>query len=178
MTLYGWNKTSREILGADYDAASWTQRATAVLRDPVKFGLCFQFVWVNLVVTIPGIYVAINLDTFRSERYEEVERAFNAGHWHVLVTLTAIVVLFLAIDYFGVSGNFRKAIGWLLLLGSIIGFGFSAIYMLRDPDMDKMLSFYLIDIGVSLIFAGIALFCLLLLVKVVLNVWNNWADNG
>ncbi|MHA2270738.1 MAG: hypothetical protein ACXACI_02680 [Candidatus Hodarchaeales archaeon] len=175
LALHGWSKTSKEILGEDYDAASWTQRAIAALKDPVKFGMYFQFVWVNLVVTIPGIYVAINLDTYRSDGYEEVERAFNTGHWHVLATLTAIVVLFLAIDCFSIKGNFRQAIGWLLLAGSIIGFGFTVFYMLRDPDMDKMLSFYLIDAGVALIFAGVAILCLALLLKFI---WERPADRS
>ncbi|MFW9915313.1 MAG: hypothetical protein ACFFGZ_06845 [Candidatus Thorarchaeota archaeon] len=175
LALNGWNKTSRENLGEDYDAASWTQRAIAALKDPVKFGMYFQFVWVNLVVTIPGVYVALNLDTYRGDGYEKVERAFNTGHWHVLATLTAIVVLFLAIDYFGIKGNFRQSVGWLLLAGSIISFGFTVFCMLRDPAMDKMLSFYLIDAGVALIFAGVAIFCLALLLKFI---WERPVDRS
>lgn len=36
-----------------------------IFGDPVTFGLLFIFFWVNVVVTLPGIYVAVNLRLFR-----------------------------------------------------------------------------------------------------------------
>ncbi|MFX0090803.1 MAG: hypothetical protein ACFFBD_03490 [Candidatus Hodarchaeota archaeon] len=167
LTIYGWDKTSKSVLGPDYDSASWFTRIIAVLKDPVKFGLYFQFIWVNLVVTFPGVFVAINLDVYRRATYEIVERSFTTGHWHVLVTLTAIILLLLVVDYFNLKGYMRQVSGWLLILGSLIGFGFSVFYMLRGPNADKTLFFILMDIGVTLIFAGTAIICLILLVKFV-----------
>ncbi|MFX1253104.1 MAG: hypothetical protein ACFFCZ_15970 [Promethearchaeota archaeon] len=167
LVFYGWNKTSKSILGASYDSTSWFRRSIAVLKDPVKFGLYLQFIWVNIVVTLPGVFVALNLDLFRSTPYLLVERAFNAGHWHVLATLTAIIMLLLSADYFEVKGYIRQAIGWVLILGSIIGFGFTVVYMLRNPTVDALLFFLLIDVGVALIFAGTAAYCVFLLIRIV-----------
>lgn len=95
-----------------------------------------------------------------------------------MATLTAIVVLCLAIDYFEIKGNYRLLLGWFLLLGTVIGFGFAVVYMLRTPDMDKILWFLLIDIGVSLIFVGVAIFCLLLLVKSHSGTMKNEAETS
>ncbi len=38
----------------------------ALFRDPVRFGIFFELIFVNLVVSVPGVYVAFNLDTYRT----------------------------------------------------------------------------------------------------------------
>ncbi|MHA2090858.1 MAG: hypothetical protein ACW98K_08355 [Candidatus Kariarchaeaceae archaeon] len=118
LAWYGIRKISMEELGDKYHnpllltgptrfkrIRIFLIRLRASLRDPVNFGMYFQFIWVNITVTFPGIYVAINLDTYRSAEYEEVERAFNTGHWHVLATMIAIIMLFLSMNYFDIQGR-------------------------------------------------------------------------
>ncbi|MHA2367132.1 MAG: hypothetical protein ACXAC7_24480, partial [Candidatus Hodarchaeales archaeon] len=170
LALSGWKKTSKEILGSSYEQSTWLERAKAVLTDPVKFGLYFQFIFVNLVVTFPGILVAINLRThkfsigpfitnaFRSAEYIDVEYAFNVGHWHVLATLTALIIFLITIDYYDIKGKFRTFMGWTITLGSIVAFSFATLYMLRDPSDQGTIWFILIDIGIVIIFAGLFAF--------------------
>ncbi|MHA2091297.1 MAG: hypothetical protein ACW98K_10590 [Candidatus Kariarchaeaceae archaeon] len=161
LAWYGIRKVSMEKLGDTYDTVSIRTKFRAALSDPVNFGMYFQFIWVNIVVTFPGIYVAINLDTYRSPEYEEVERAFNTGHWHILATMIAIIMLLLSMNYFDIQGRLRIVIGWSLTLGTIIAFGFAAIYMLRPPDASETyesILFFFTDIGVGLMFAGAAFF--------------------
>jgi hypothetical protein len=158
---YGWTKTSKRILGPAYETASKKAKAIAVLKDPVNFGLYFQFIWVNVVVTLPGVYLAINLRRiFRTIWPEELERGIAIGHWHVLATLTAVIVVLLAADYFNISGKSRQAIGWLLTIGSVIAFGFVNLYMFRTPGTNLDWTLIVTDIGITLMIIGISIFCL------------------
>jgi hypothetical protein len=169
LTFGGWRTASQSILGETYEKQPFKIKALTVLKDPIKFGLYFQFIWVNAVVTIPGIYVAFNLDNiFRTAEYLEVEYAFNVGHWHVLATLTAIIILLLTIDYYNITKKLLRSImGWFLIVGTIISFFFATVYMLRTPNANdvKFVSFILIDIGVTLMVVGIAIFVIYCILK-------------
>jgi hypothetical protein len=174
LTVGGWNETIKGSLGDSYNASPFSVKIKALLREPVKFGMYFQFFWVNLVVTIPGIYVAFNLDTYRSYPLEGeggalagLEYAFNVGHWHVLATLTAIIVLFLAMDYFGIKkGRLRDAMAWLLIIGTIIAFSFATLYTLPLRQGLEGTIFVIVDIGVMIMFLGITLFVLRRLIDI------------
>ncbi len=166
LAIWGWKKTVRDVLGEEYESAGIGRRIIALFKDPVKFGLYFQFIWVNIVVTAPGIYVAINLEHFRTEIGADVERAFAVGHWHVLGVLTAVIALLLAFDYLDVGGWTRQIVGWSLTLGSIIGFGFANAYMLEEIGIATGFAFSMIDVGIILLVIGIAVFCIYMLVQI------------
>jgi len=162
LTLLGWKKTSQDILGVSYNTASWGARAKAVLSDPVKGGMYFQFVFVNVVVTIPGIYLAINLESIRQLPFE-VEKAITTGHWHILATLTAVIMLLLTIDYLGVQGKARQISGWFLTVGNIFAFGFTVVYMFKDR---VTWTYYFFDLGLTLIVVAIVIFCVHELIEI------------
>jgi hypothetical protein len=140
LAFTGWNKVSKEILADSYESASWFTRIKAVFKDPVKFALYFQFIWVNFVMTFGGIFLALSLrdDSVLTERLEiisfrsgplAVETTVARGHWHVLATLSAVILLLLFIDMLDIRGIARKAMAWLLFAGSIIAFGLALIYL-------------------------------------------------
>jgi hypothetical protein len=155
----GWKKIAQESLGDSYSQNSLVTKIKTLFIDPVKSGIYFLFVWVNIVVTIPGIYVAINLDTFRLPEYMEIEYAFNVGHWHVLATLTAIIVFLVMVDIFDVQGRLRKLIGWTSLAGGSFAFLFAVFYMFTI----QTLYFILIDIGIFIALIGVGIFGLYIL---------------
>lgn len=141
VACYGWYDIARKHLGDKYEETSHMGRVKASFSDPVKWTLFFQLWWVNIVSTFPGVYVAFNLDAesvmdrnFRGLEMIDVEYSFNVGHWHVLGVLIGIMVVMFLVDEYDIKGKLRQAIGWLMLSGSIIGFGFTTIYMLREPD--------------------------------------------
>ena len=169
LAVYGMIETSKKMLGDSYNDSSFGQKMKGLFRDPVNLTLYFQLIWVNVVSTFPGVYVAINLETYRSDAYEELERTFNTGHWHVLVTLIAIMVLLMSVNLFGVKGKVRTYIGWFSFFGTIIGFGFTTLYMLRDPATDGFTLFLLIDVGVMLMFLAVTILGIYYLYK--------WATN-
>ncbi len=137
----------------------------AVFRDPLRFGVLFELVFVNVVVTVPGVYVAFHLRTYRQPAYLEVERAFAVGHWHVLATLSAVVALFLVADRLGVRGALRQILGWGVLAGSTVAFVFIQFYLFRAPGEDRAWT-------VPFFEAGIALFLVALAVWLGERLWN------
>jgi hypothetical protein len=130
----------------------------ALFRDPVRFGIFFELIFVNLVVTVPGVHIALNLETYRQPAYLAVERTLLVGHWHILATLSAVIVLFLIADRLGVQGWVRQAVGWGLLVGSTLAFVFVNVYMFRQPGQEKVWTIPFFETGIALSLLALALF--------------------
>jgi hypothetical protein len=156
VAMWGFAKLIREQVGDE--PASWSQKLRGLVRDPVRFGIFFELIFVNLVVTVPGVYVAFHLETYRSPSYLGVERTILVGHWHVLATLSAVIVLFLIADRLGTRGWLRQAVGWGLLVGSTLSFLFVNVYMFRAPGVEKAWTVPLFEIGIALSLVALALF--------------------
>jgi hypothetical protein len=129
-----------------------------LLADPIRFGIFFELIFVNLVVTVPGVYVAFNLDTYRSPAYLAVERTILVGHWHILATLSAVIVLFLIADRLGTRGWLRQVFGWGLLVGSTLSFVFVNVYMFHRPGEEKLWTLPLFELGIALSLVTLAIF--------------------
>lgn len=104
-----------------------------LLRDPFRFGLYWFLISVNLVVTAPGVYVAMNLETYRLPAYLEVERAIAVGHWHVLATLSAAMG-FLLVAHLRRSRTWAARMSaWGMTVGTSVAFVFIMPYLFRQP---------------------------------------------
>jgi hypothetical protein len=156
VAIWGLSHLIREQIGEV--RAALGQRVKALFIDPVRFGIFFELILVNLVVTIPGVYVAFNLDTYRSPAYLAVERTILVGHWHVLATLSTVIVLLLIADRLGTRGWLRQVFGWGLLLGSTLSFVFVNVYLFRQPGQEKAWTVALFELGIALSLAMIAIF--------------------
>lgn len=133
-------------------------RLRALVRDPIRFGLFFELIFVNFVVTAPGVYVAMNLETYRQPAYLEVERSILVGHWHILSTLSAVMLLFLIADRLGVRGRLRQIAGWGLLLGSSLAFTFVLFYLFRQPGPRPTWPVPFFEAGIALSLAALVVF--------------------
>jgi hypothetical protein len=142
----------------EHGAAKLDQKLRALFRDPIRFGIFFELIFVNVVVTVPGVYVAFNLETYRSPAYLAVERAILVGHWHVLATLSAVMVLLLIADRLETKGWVRQVVGWGLLVGSTLSFVFVNIYLFRQPGQEKLWTVPFFEIGITLSLLALALF--------------------
>jgi hypothetical protein len=156
IAIWGFARLIREGVGEQ--PASWHQKLRALVRDPVRFGIFFELIFVNLVVTVPGVYVAFHLDTYRRPAFLAVERTILVGHWHVLATLSAVIVLFLIAQRLGTRGWLRQAVGWGLLTGSTLSFVFANAYMFRPPGQERSWTVPLFEIGIALSLLALALF--------------------
>ncbi|MBC7228298.1 MAG: hypothetical protein H5T61_13885 [Thermoflexales bacterium] len=129
----------------------------ALLGDPVRFGMLFHLLFVNLVVTAPGVWVAVNLEAVRAGD-PAWERAFAVGHWHVLATLSAAVGLLLVVDRLGARGWLRQIVGWGVLAGSTTAFAAVQFYLLRQPGTAPARAVLLaIDAGIGLFLLALGL---------------------
>jgi hypothetical protein len=104
---------------------------SGVLKKALPFGMLFTIFWVNVVVTLPGIYVAINLKRFVGLPNEV---AFITGHEHVLIALTAMTLLMLISLVYQVKGRLGTFAGGALTAGYIVSTGATVPYMFLDWD--------------------------------------------
>ena len=71
-------------------------------------------VFMNFTVSGIGIFTAVKLDEiFRQWQFMD-ERSILTGHWHILATLTATILLMYYADLAGLKGKARQWFGWLL----------------------------------------------------------------
>jgi hypothetical protein len=154
VAIWGFRQQIRDNLAPGAHGVG--ARLRALVRDPIRFGLFFELIFVNLVVTTPGVYVAMNLETYRQPAFLEVERSILVGHWHILATLSAVMVLFLIVDRLGIRGWPRQVAGWGLLAGSSLAFGFVLFYLFRQPGEPPAWPVPFFEAGIALSLVALA----------------------
>ena len=132
LVIFSWRKLIRTGLAEKgLKKGSFIQGLQALLRDPLKFGATWQMVFMNFCVSGVGIFVAVKLDEiFRIWQFTD-ERSILTGHWHVLATLTATILLMYYADFAGLKGKSRQWFGWLLIVFSDLAFGAVTVYEMR-----------------------------------------------
>lgn len=158
VAFYGFGQIVRRRLAEQgIERPSPGDRIAALLHDPVRIGIFFELIFVNVVVTVPGVYVAFNLDAFREGAWA-LERAILVGHWHVLATLSAVLMALLVADRVGLRGRLRRIVGWGLLLGSIAAFVFVQVYMFREPGQRPAWAELGFEMGIGVTMLALLLF--------------------
>lgn len=132
LVIFSWRKLIREGLAEKgILKGNFSQKIRALLRDPLKFGATWQMVFMNFTVSGVGIFTAVKLDEiFRQWQFMD-ERSILTGHWHILATLTATILLMYYADLAGLIGKARQWFGWLLIIFSDLAFGAVTIYEMR-----------------------------------------------
>ena len=159
MTISGIDRVIKDRL-AEQEIAQPTagQKIKALLHDPMKFGPFFQMIWLQFVMVFPGLYTAAKLDeTFRVWPFA-AERRILVGHWHILATMSATILLFLVADRLDVRGWMRQVLGWGVILGSDLAFTFGAFYEFIPPGADREWTTIYLHAGIGLTLIILALF--------------------
>ena len=132
LVIYSWRKLIHDGLKRKgIIKGTFLQKLSALLEDPLKFGVTWQMVFMNFTVSGIGIFTAVKLDEiFRQWQFMD-ERSVLTGHWHILATLTATILLMYYADLAGLKGKLRKWFGWLLIIFSDLAFGSVTIYEMR-----------------------------------------------
>ena len=129
LVIYGWRKFIRERLAEQgIKKASFGQRLSALLHDPVKFGILWQMVYMNFVVTFVGIFMAIRLEKIARMWPALEERIELTGHWHILSGIIATIILLYYANMIGMKGKIRQWFGWLVIISSDIAFAAVTLY--------------------------------------------------
>lgn len=147
-------------------ATTW-QKIKAMLHDPLKFGVLWQMIYMNFTTSFVGIFMAIKLDDiFRVWPHRE-ERIELVGHWHILATIIAILMLFYFADRIGLKGKMRQLFGWSVIIGSDVAFGAVTVFAMKRLFVSEYmqqpvvnLTMLLTDIGLALVMICLAAFLL------------------
>ena len=158
VTIAGIDRIIKNQLAAQAVARpTFGQKLRALLRNPLQFGLFFQLIWLNPVMVFPGLYTAAKLDEFRAWPLE-AEYRILVGHWHILATISAVMMILLIADRLNVSGWMRQVLGWGILISANLAFTFGVFYEFLPPTADRDWSMLYLDIGIGLTMIFLALF--------------------
>jgi len=162
--IFSWNKLIKDGT-ADIEKPKFTQKIGALLRDPLKFGIGWQMVFMNFTVSGVGIFMAVKLDEiFRVWPHRE-ERITLSGHWHILAALIATIILLYYGDLSGLKGKVRKWYGWIIIIMSDLAFAAATIFSMKrlfvaESEQQSLVNtvMLLMDIGLAVVLVALAIF--------------------
>ena len=172
LVIYGFDmliKTKLQERGIK--KGNFLQKMGALLDDPLKFGSLWQMIFMNFTVSGVGIFMAVKLDELIRVWPFRDERILLAGHWHILATLTATIMLFYYADLMGLKGRARKIFGWAVIIFSDLAFGAMTVFGMKrlfvdeasqQPVVDTLM--VLADLGLVIVLLALAAFLIWLLV--------------
>jgi hypothetical protein len=130
--IFSWDKLIKTGLAEQgITKGNIVQKIRALIRDPLRFGVGWQMVFMNFTVSGVGIFMAVKLDEiFRVWPHRE-ERIVLTGHWHILSAIIATIILMYYADQIGLKGRVRKWFGWLVILGSNLAFGAVTVFEMK-----------------------------------------------
>lgn len=164
LVIFSWRKLIRTGLAEKgIVKGNFFQAIAALVRDPLKFGATWQMVFMNFTVSGVGIFTAVKLDEiFRQWQFMD-ERSILTGHWHILATLTATILLLYYADLAGLKGKTRKWFGWLVVIFSDVAFGAVTVYEMRrlfviEAEQQPLLNRTILagDIGIVILLLALA----------------------
>lgn len=168
LVIFGWRKLIRQRLAEQgLKKATFAQKIAALLHDPLKFGALWQMVFMNFTVSGVGIFMAIKLDEIIRVWPWREERIVLTGHWHILATIVATILLFLYADLIGLKGRIRQIFGWTIILSSNLAFtavtlfGTKRLYVGESAQQPLVnWSMALADLGLAAVLVALA--CLMI----------------
>lgn len=170
LAYFGWRSLIKARLDKQgISSATFGQKMTALLHDPVKFGALWQMIYMNFVVTFVGIFMAVRLDKVIRMWPAREERIVLTGHWHVLASIIATIILLYYADLSGLKGRLRQWFGWVVIIASDIAFGAVAVFETKRLYVDEVYQQPLVDVTMILVDAGVAI---TLLALAALMVWR------
>ncbi|OQA43808.1 MAG: hypothetical protein BWY52_01767 [Chloroflexi bacterium ADurb.Bin325] len=123
LVWFGWRKIAAARLAErGVQRASFGQKLSALLHDPLKFGMLWQMIYMNFVVTAVGIFMAIRLDAAIRVWSLRDEQVGLTGHWHILSGIIATIILLMYADMTNLKGKTRQWFGWTVIIASDIAF--------------------------------------------------------
>lgn len=135
---------------------SFGQKLAALLHDPLKFGMLWQMIYMNFVVTAVGIFMAIRLDeAIRTWSLRE-EQVGLTGHWHILSGIIATIILLLYADMAQLRGRARRWFGWAIIIASDVAFAAVTLFETKRLYVSEAAQQPLVDIIMIISDAGLA----------------------
>jgi len=175
--IYSWDKLIKDGT-ADIEKPNFFQKLSALLRDPLKFGTGWQMVFMNFTVSGVGIFMAVKLDEIFRVWPAREERITLTGHWHILASLIATIILFYYADLSGLKGKVRKWYGWIIIIMSNIAFGSATIFSMKRLFVDEFSQQPLVNTTMLLIDMGLGIMLVLVAVFMGWRLYDLFLKNG
>lgn len=157
LVWFGWRKIATARLAeVGIKQASFGQQVAALLHDPLKFGMLWQMVYMNFVVTAVGIFMAIRLDEVIRTWPLREERVGLTGHWHILSGIIATIILLLYADMAQLRGRARQWFGWTVIIASDIAFAAVTLFEIKRLYVSEAAQQPLVDAIMLVSDAGLA----------------------
>jgi hypothetical protein len=164
--IYSWDMLIRSGLREKgIDSGNFGQKIRALLRDPLKFGVGWQMVFMNFTVSGVGIFMAAKLDEIFRVWPHRDERITLTGHWHILSAIIATIILFYFADLSGLKGKARKWFGWTVIIASNVAFASVTIFSMKRLFVEESAqqplvnwTMLLVDIGLAIVLVALAMF--------------------
>lgn len=129
LVIFGWRQQMRKYLAEKAIAKpTFGDRLIGIIHDPLKFGALWQMVFMNFVVTLVGIFMAVKLDEIFRVWPAREERIALTGHWHILSGIIATIILLYYADIAGLKGKVRQVFGWIIILFSDLAFAAVSVF--------------------------------------------------
>ncbi len=164
--IYSWRMLIREGT-AGIAKPAFGQKLKALLSDPLKFGVGWQMVFMNFVVSGVGIFLAINLTRIIRVWPHREERITLTGHWHILAALIATIILLYFADLSGLKGKARKWFGWMVIIMSDLAFAAVTVFSMKrlfvsEANQQNLVNWTMLltDIGLATVLIVLAIFML------------------
>ena len=169
--IYSWDMLIRTGLKEKgIEKGRFGQKIKALLRDPLKFGVGWQMVFMNFTVSFIGIFMAAKLDDIFRVWPASDERIILTGHWHILASIMATIILLYYADMIGMKGKVRKWFGWIVIIFSDLAFAAVTIFSMKRLFVTESAqqpvvnwTMLLADIGLASVLVVLALFMLWML---------------
>ena len=170
LVWFGWRKIAAARLAKrGMGKAGAGQKLAALLHDPLKFGMLWQMVYMNFVVTAVGIFMAIRLDEAIRTWSLRDEQVGLTGHWHILSGIIATIILLLYADMAQLKGKARQWFGWTVIIASDVAFAAVTLFETKRLYVSEAAQQPLVNISMILSDAGLAT---VLVVLAALMVWR------
>lgn len=164
--IYSWRMLIREGT-VGIEKPNFGQKLKALLSDPLKFGVGWQMVFMNFVVSGVGIFMAINLTRIIRVWPHREERITLTGHWHILAALIATIILLYFADLSGLKGKARKWFGWPVIVMSNLAFAAVTVFSMKrlfvsEANQQNLVNWTMLltDIGLATVLVALAVFML------------------
>lgn len=168
LVIYGFRKIVIDRLAEQkIERASIGQVLRALIHDPLHFGMLWQMVFMNFVVSFVGIFVAVRLtEIFRVWPWRD-ERLILTGHWHILAGIIATIILLYYADMIGLRGRARQWFGWSVILGSDLAFGAVTVFEMKrlfvsEANQQPVVNWTMLlsEVGLALVLLALAVLLL------------------
>ena len=158
LVYFGWRKIVGGRLSQEGVPKPTLARTLAALfHDPLRFGMLWQMIYMNFVVTAIGIFMAIRLDeTIRRWPLREEQIALT-GHWHILAGIIATIILLLYADLAGLRGKGRRWFGWTVIIASDLAFASVSLFETKRLYVSEAAQQPLVDVSMLIADAALAM---------------------